>query len=1107
VIEPSARFSKTLASKGEKRMFKKIVSGICLALLLMCMLTSTVNLAILETSVVASTNYPSLASSEPPSTVWSKTYGGSADDKAYTVLQTGDGGYLVVGSTGSYGAGGLDMWLVKTDVSGDLQWSKTRGGSNDDVAYSAIQTSDGGYALAGYTKSFGAGMEDFCLVKTNSAGDLTWVRWWGGGSTDIAHCVVQTWDGGYAMVGYTDSIGASRDFCLVKYDSDGNFLWYKTYDHLSSLHRDAAYSIVQTARDGGYAMAGQTVLGTSDEPYGWFVKTDSAGNIEYSADGISGDCVYSLVQTSDRGYTGYTIAGASNGDFWLARPPHAPGEWGEWYRTYGGAGTDEGYCIRQLSDGGYVAAGQTASYGDGSDDFWVIRTDSLGNMVWNKTGGYAATVDRARSVVRTSDGGYAIAGYTNYVSGAGGYDFVLVKYGTEIPPTYALTITATAGGTTSPAPGTHTYSAGTTVDVTALPDEYYVLDHWELDGSDAGAANPIGVAMGANHTLHAVFSIITYALTITATAGGTTSPAPGGYTYSGGTVVNITALPDEYYVFDHWELDGSGVGGANPISVTMDMNHSLHAVFSVDWWPMFHHDLGHTGYSTSKAPNTNNVLWSYSTGDSIDSSPSLIDGKVYVGSEDNKLYCLNATTGTHIWNYTTGGGVCSSPGIADGRVYIGSRDGRVYCLDATTGTHIWNYTTGGAVGRDPTVAYGAVYIFSGDFTLYCLNATTGTHIWNYTTGPGEGSSPPPAVVDGKVYIGSYAKAWCLNATTGKHIWNYTTNCGAVSSPAVVNNKVYVGSCDRNIYCLDATTGTHIWNYTTGGGVVSSPAFADGKIYIGSTDQKVYCLNATTGTFIWSYTTGYDVESSPAVADDKVYINTNWKVYSLNATTGTIIWDYTHTYAGSSSPAVAAGIVIVGSSGGEVYAFGPRGQNLIIDDILVDNKGCSVYANDTYASETAYYVPVNITVANIGDLDAGSFNVSLAVYWMNGSLQEDRVEWRVSGLNFGDSTTLTYSWHPMHTGNYNLTAVVDCHGKIAESNETDNTLVVLDYPVALMGDVYVDHVNNLLDIVQVGLAWHSHPDDGNWNLRADLNHDAYIDIYDIVRVTLHWHQNW
>jgi hypothetical protein len=141
------------------------------------------------------------------------------EDSAYSVVQTNDGGYALVGSTSSFGAGNNDFWLVKVDGSGKMQWNKTYGGLGDDRAYSMIQTKDGGYALAGYTHSSGAGKDDFWLIKVDPLGKTQWSRTYGGNETDDAYSVVQTRDGGYALAGVSTSFGAGSGLIL----DDGDF--------------------------------------------------------------------------------------------------------------------------------------------------------------------------------------------------------------------------------------------------------------------------------------------------------------------------------------------------------------------------------------------------------------------------------------------------------------------------------------------------------------------------------------------------------------------------------------------------------------------------------------------------------------------------------------------------------------------------------------------------------------------------------------------------------------------------------------------------------------------------------------------------------------------
>ena len=344
---------------------------------------------------------------------------------------------------------------------------------------------------------------------------------------------------------------------------------------------------------------------------------------------------------------------------------------------------------------------------------------------------------------------------------------------------------------------------------------------------------------------------------------------------------------------------------------------------STDWWPMFHHDPQHTGYSTCSAPDSNMIRWSYNTGGDVISSPAVIDNKVYVGG-GSKVWCLNAETGGFIWDYQTGGGVFSSPAVVNGKVYIGSSDGYVYCLNADNGNFVWIYS--GAYPCDfessPSVVDGKVYIANfGTMYLYCLNAENGNFIWKQYFSSSVTSSP--AVVNGKVYITSdNGKLSCLNANTGNLIWSYTTG-GSHSSPAVVNGKVYVGG-NTNVWCLNAETGSFIWNYETGGFVLSSPAVINDKVYIGSRDKKLYCLNANNGNYIWSYTTWWYIDSSPAVADGKVYVGSqDNNVYCFNADTGNKIWSYQTGYPYlDSSPAVYDGKLYIGSRDNKIYCFGP-----------------------------------------------------------------------------------------------------------------------------------------------------------------------------------------
>jgi len=420
----------------------------------------------------------------------------------------------------------------------------------------------------------------------------------------------------------------------------------------------------------------------------------------------------------------------------------------------------------------------------------------------------------------------------------------------------------------------------------------------------------------------------------------------------------------------------------------------------IDSWPMFHHDLNRTGYSTSVIHEYIESLWNYTTGGEVRCSPAVVDGKVFVGSGNGYVYALNASASTPlpITNSSYIGAVdFSSPAVAGGRVFVGSTNGSMYALNETTLEPIWNFATRGSVESSPAFANNTVFVGSNDNTIYALNASTnntnGTQIWNYTTnGPVRSS---PAVAYGKVFVGSGdGYVYALNQTNLKEIWRFLTADPAWSSPAVVDGRVFVGVNDGRVYALNATTGKYLWHFQTQGAVVSSPAVANGVVFVGSNDTRVYALNATDGTQIWNFTTGGPVMSSPAVAVDKVFVGSNDRqIYALNVTDGSKIWNFTTGGPVISSPAIFEGKVYVGSLDGNVYAFqankppqaffDPYPVSPIVAQMVTFNASTSYDADGIITSyawsfgdgavaetnQTATIHPYNM---------AGSYNVTLAL---------------------------------------------------------------------------------------------------------------------------------
>ncbi len=362
-----------------------------------------------------------------PAQGWNKTYGRTNVEYATALVQSFDGGYAVTGYTTSLGAGASDVWLIKTDASGNEQWNKTYGGAIDDSAYYIIQTADGGYALTGVTTSFGAGSYDAWFIKTDANGNMEWNKTYGGPNYDWADAVVQTTDGGYALACWTNKGWGSGyyDFWLIKTDANGNAQWNQTY---GGPDYDVPWRVVQTG-DGGYALFGTSYAWGSYNF--WLLKTDANGNQQWNQTygGTNDDYGYGFVQTNDDGYAlgGRTNSfGAGSFDFWLVKTD-AYGNM-QWNKTYGGTGDEgNGLSLAQTGDGGYALGAPTNSFGAGNYDFWLVKTDSGGNQLWNRTyGGTGEDMRYAHAMIQTSDGGYAMTGHTNSF-GAGLDDVWIVK--------------------------------------------------------------------------------------------------------------------------------------------------------------------------------------------------------------------------------------------------------------------------------------------------------------------------------------------------------------------------------------------------------------------------------------------------------------------------------------------------------------------------------------------------------------------------------------------------------------------------------------------------------------------------------------------------------
>ncbi len=370
---------------------------------------------------------------------WNKTYGWSESNEfARSICQTSDGGYIVVGVkewTTKYGPLTSDIYILKLDSRGNIEWERTYGGRGYDEAYSVQQTADGGYIVAGSMQVFEGyklkGSEIYVL-KLNSDGSIEWEKTYGG---IAAYSVRQTSDGGYVVAGVTRSSKGDRDICVLKLDSNGNVVWNKTY---GGSGNDVATSIQQTA-DGGYIIAGAT---RSVKKGGIYVlKLDPNGNIEW--DRTYGKSKYdiasSIQQTNDGGYivAGIIDSLENRNDIYILKLDSNGNV--QWSRTYGGSDVDGIYSIQQTKDGGYIAVGMVDLFGKRKGDIYILKLDSNGYIQWEITHG-GNDSDAAFSVQQISDGGYIVAGGTRSF-GSGGGDVYVLKLSKE--QTQISTITPT----------------------------------------------------------------------------------------------------------------------------------------------------------------------------------------------------------------------------------------------------------------------------------------------------------------------------------------------------------------------------------------------------------------------------------------------------------------------------------------------------------------------------------------------------------------------------------------------------------------------------------------------------------------------------------------
>lgn len=367
-----------------------------------------------------------------PDVVWTKTFGGPEDEFGVACKTTWDGGYIIAGAMECLDGMCDDIILIKADNLGNQEWLRSYGGDGLEAASSVVSVKDdGGFLIGGSTESYGAGYADIYLIKTDEFGDTLWTRTYGGGGNDWCSSVRPTSDGGFLVSGVCGPGGkADYDVYLLKIDEFGNENWGRLF---GGPQDDWAYDARQTADD-GYIIVGTTYSYGAGSGDVYLIRLDKSSNLiwEMTFGGVEDDCAYSVAECKDGGFivTGYTESfGYGSQDLYLVRVDQLG--YLAWENWFGGDKEEIGFTVKPTETGGFIIAGCTASFGEGENDVYVVKTDQTGNEKWSLTCG-GGGCDGGMALQGSETSGYVIAGTTDS-EGAGKHDVYLLKLDAEIP--------------------------------------------------------------------------------------------------------------------------------------------------------------------------------------------------------------------------------------------------------------------------------------------------------------------------------------------------------------------------------------------------------------------------------------------------------------------------------------------------------------------------------------------------------------------------------------------------------------------------------------------------------------------------------------------------
>lgn len=343
-------------------------------------------------------------------------------------------------------------------------------------------------------------------------------------------------------------------------------------------------------------------------------------------------------------------------------------------------------------------------------------------------------------------------------------------------------------------------------------------------------------------------------------------------------------------------------------------------------WPQFHGNQAQTGSVSGRLPDKLALAWRFAAGAEVKSSPAVFNGRVYVASSDKHVYSLDLQTGEQVWSRLLDDEIEAPPTVIDHRVFIGTLAGTLYALDAESGEQQWTFRTDGKLVGGVNWfknSENRFYILAGsyDSMLYCINAQSGKPLWTYQSGNYINGSPAVDNVD-VVFGGCDAIVHILSLFDGTLKGMVDSGAYIAGSAAIMEKHAYVANYGGELLKASMVSQKVVWRYSPGKKpFVSSPAVTDGFVVIGSGDMRIHCIDSRTGDARWTYTTLDAVNSSPVIAGDKVVAGSDdGRLYLLSLADGRLLWSYETGRSITSSPAVAAGMIITGCDDGRVYCF-------------------------------------------------------------------------------------------------------------------------------------------------------------------------------------------